>query len=323
MSGVLALGCSTGGDAGPTFPSTISGVTASGTESTSSGGPVEETSGEELTGETTSRGSSSSGFSTSTTSTPEQTTSQTTAATSGDDTSTGDSGDFPADGRVYDGIIALYRFDEGGGGVVRDQSMVAPLVDLAIPGGAPVTWLGGGGIQIASSATVGTNAGATKIGTACRASSTLTVEAWVTPARLETEVLGPARIVSYSNGSTLRNFTIGQIDSAFSVRLRTSTTDDNGLFNDADVIGGGIASTNLTHLVFTYANPNAQLYVNGALAGTTAVGGNLAGWADGYRLFVANESSGGREWLGSVYLTAVYCRALSAAEVGQNFAAGI
>lgn len=318
----LALACSTGGETGPVFPSTISGPGASATESDTSGDapdPVDDDASSDESG----FGTSTTGSSTGTTGPPVEVTTGATMATTAAESSSGTPDEFPADGRVYEGIVALYRFDEGGGAVVRDQSMAEPLVDLAIPGGAPVSWLAGGGVQFSSSATVGTNVGATKIGAACRASSTLTVEAWVTPARLETEVLGPARIVSYSNGSSLRNFTLGQIDAQFAVRLRTSTTDENGLFNEEDVIGGGAATTSLTHLVLTYSNPNAQLFVNGALATTTAVGGNLAGWADGYRLFVGNESTGAREWLGNVYLVAVYCRALSAAEIGQNFAAGI
>ena len=64
------------------------------------------------------------------------------------------------------------------------------------------------------------------------------------------------------------------------------------------------------------------LYVNGAPVGTNIVSGDFSNWDSGYGLALADEFSTGRAWLGDYYLVAIYNRALTAAEVGQNFAAG-
>lgn len=58
-------------------------------------------------------------------------------------------------------------------------------------------------------------------------SGAFTLEAWITPAR-ETQG-GPARIVTLSQDHGTRNFTFGQEQDAFEVRLRTTTTSANGL----------------------------------------------------------------------------------------------
>ena len=53
------------------------------------------------------------------------------------------------------------------------------------------------------------------------------MEAWVTPAQ---EVQsGPARIVTLSQDHVNRNFTLGQEEDAYELRLRTTETSDNGL----------------------------------------------------------------------------------------------
>ncbi len=65
-----------------------------------------------------------------------------------------------------------------------------------------------------------------------------------------------------------------------------------------------------------------QLYQGGALQTSASVGGGFEGWTDGYGLRVGDEATGSRAWLGGLHLAAIYCRALTALEVGQNFNAG-
>jgi hypothetical protein len=43
---------------------------------------------------------------------------------------------------------------------------------------------------------------------------------------------------------------------------------------------------------------------------------------ENYRLVLGNENTGGRSWLGGLYLFAVYDRALTTSEVTQNYDAG-
>jgi hypothetical protein len=79
----------------------------------------------------------------------------------------------------------------------------------------------------------------------------------------------------------------------------------------------------LSHVLYTRdAAGVARIYVDGALVMEGSVGGDLGNWADDYRLALANELSLGRPWLGELRLVAVYSRALTAAEVLQNYEAG-
>jgi hypothetical protein len=56
-----------------------------------------------------------------------------------------------------------------------------------------------------------------------------------------------------------------------------------------------------------------RIYLDGVERASRAVG---------YRLALANELTGDRPWLGEFHLVAIYDRALSQAEVSQNFEAG-
>lgn len=51
--------------------------------------------------------------------------------------------------------------------------------------------------------------------------------------------------------------------------------------------------------------------------------GDFANWDNGYHLGVGNELSGDRPWQGLISLVAVFSRELSAAEIRQNFTAGL
>jgi hypothetical protein len=66
----------------------------------------------------------------------------------------------------------------------------------------------------------------------------------------------------------------------------------------------------------------AKIYIDGVEQVSGAVGGNFSNWDEGFRLALANEPTGDRPWLGEFHLAAIYDRALSQAEVSQNFEAG-
>jgi hypothetical protein len=53
------------------------------------------------------------------------------------------------------------------------------------------------------------------------------------------------------------------------------------------------------------------------------VGGDFSGWTSNYRLGLANEMTKDHPWLGEIHLVAIYDRALTADEVGQNYGAGL
>jgi hypothetical protein len=229
------------------------------------------------------------------------------------------------DGRVSEGLQMLYTFGEGQGKTVRDVSEVGTPLDLTVENEAAVAWKADGSLSVRSPVLISSAGPATKVIDAVRTSNELTIEAWVKPAN--NTIDGPARIVTLSGDPYRRNFTLAQgrwgeqSPDVYDVRLRTTETDENGQPSLMTPIG--TLAVDLTHVVYTRAPSGlAQVYLNGVEVTSRTVGGNLGNWDTGHRLALANEVTGDRPWLGDLQLVAVYSRALSAAEVRQNFEAG-
>ncbi len=224
--------------------------------------------------------------------------------------------------RVLSGLLALYTFDDGAGTTVSDSSGSGP--DLVIADAASVTW-GSGSLMVDSPTSIASVGAATGINTAVEASNEVTVEAWLTPA--DTTQTGPARAVTLSQNSRRRNVTLGQGDSGrqvgdvWSVRLRSTSTSKNGTPSVRTPAGSVTGA--LTHVLYVReASGTVRFYVDGVLVATDQIGGDLSNWDDDYGLTLANEADGGRPWLGSFDLVAIYDRALTPAEVLQNHGAG-
>ncbi len=233
----------------------------------------------------------------------------------------------PTSPRITDSLLALYTFDEGSGSSVQDTSGVGAPLNLNIPDPSRVTW-GAGTLRIDSATLISSPAPASKIIDAVRGSNALSVELWITPSyAVQPLPTGPARIVAISQDTSYGNLVVGQgqdlglADDIYTLRLRTSSTNEQGRpgLQSAD----GTAVPALTHLVYT-RDPagSVQVYVNGALATTGTRMGSMSAWNTGYRLALGNESTLNRGWLGTYHLVAFYGRALSATEVAQNYAAG-
>jgi len=230
--------------------------------------------------------------------------------------------------RVTDAIALLYTFDEGAGTVVHDVSGVGTAVDLTIEQPQNTTWtLGGLVINPGNFTRISSASAPGKLTTACIASDAVTLEAWIIPT--QASQYGPARIMTLSSTTSTRNFTLGQGDDTgnpaarYTVRLRTSTSDTNGRPALSSPVGSSLAE--LQHVVFTRdAAGNAQLYIDGSPVAGATLGGTLDNWNTVYRFALGNELNTAPTslWLGEYRLAAVYSRALSAAEVAQNYAAG-
>ncbi len=221
--------------------------------------------------------------------------------------------------RVTNGLQVLYTFAENGGNVIGDVSGVGSPLNLQIGSTGAVNWINGGGLAINASASITAQSEETKILSACKASNELSLEAWIKPANTNQD--GPARILTFSLDPLNRNFTLGQEFSTYDVRLRTTTTSENGVPSLAT--SSGAVSAQLTHVVFTRAASGVtKIYKNGVEAASGSTGGDFSGWDAGHTLALANELSGDRPWLGEYQLVAIYCRGLSAAEVQQNYLAG-
>jgi hypothetical protein len=156
----------------------------------------------------------------------------------------------------------------------------------------------------------------------CHGKGELTLEAWLTPQSVLEQPTQTARVLSLGQDAALHNFALIQNRGAWQVRLRSTTSDGNG--NPA-IEALNTVKAGRQHVVFTRNKDGlTAIYVDGvAAAATPPRGGTFDNWILSYVMAVGNDVSANRPWLGTVHLVGVYCRALSATEVAQNYAAGI
>lgn len=203
-------------------------------------------------------------------------------------------------GNPVDGLQVLYRPDSAGGKLLRDESDSGLHLDLK--SGSPALF-----------ATAGP---ATKFVAAIKSSNEFSVEVWLTSASDSQK--GPARIITLSQDSGRRNFTLGQDGSRFDLRLRTTKTDQNGMPSLATP--DRTVTTRKTHVVFTFdSNGDVTGYVDGKAVASRHAGGDLSGWSDEFRLALGDELTGDRRWNGQLHFVALYHRALTAGQIARNF----
>lgn len=224
--------------------------------------------------------------------------------------------------RFESNLVAKYMFQTGSGSTAYDTSGVTPAADLSLSGN--VTWVGGWGIDIgAGGKAQASTSTSQKLAAMIQSSGEYSIEAWVAPANVTQT---SAYIVSYSGSNTTRNATLGQDAMQYEGRARSSTTDTNGTPPLITTTATGAAQAALQHLVLTYDPVNGQkIYLNGVDTGDTdpAKGGSLANWDSTFALVLGNETTGQRQWQGVIKFVAIHNRALTPAQVQQNFAAGV
>lgn len=215
------------------------------------------------------------------------------------------------------GFQVLYTFDDGAADTIRDLSGGEAL-DLKVSDTAAAEFADGA-FRVKEPTLIVSDEPAAELVEACRGANALTIEAWVKPAALDQS--GPARIVSLSKDTGSRNFTLGQTDTTYIVRLRTTTTSDNGI--PELVTSEGTLKTEPAHVVYV-RDPSgiARLYVDGVEQATGPARGDLSNWDPTFHLALANEMTKDRTWLGEYHLVAIYSRALSAPEVIEHYLAG-
>jgi hypothetical protein len=222
----------------------------------------------------------------------------------------GSAGSTRADGN----LVAKFDFSEGSGTTTVDSSGVGAPITLTIDG---MEWVEGGLRNVSGKA----QANATdsrKLFDMIAPGGAFTIEAWITPAN--TTQAGPARIVSYSSGTATSNFQLGQNAGRYRFRNRTAASNANGdPFLEAATPDVAAA---LQHVVLTFDPAvGRKTYVDGALSAQETAPTTLA-WANNQTFVLGNEVTNDRLWQGVFDLVAIHNKALSAAEVQQNFAAG-
>ena len=224
--------------------------------------------------------------------------------------------------RYEENVIALYQFKNGQGGTAFDTSGINPAMHLTLS--SNVGWVGGWGIDITRGKAQASTADSRKLYDLITATGEYTIEAWVVPANVSQE--GPARIISYSAGTTERNFTLGQIQYNYDFLNRSTSTDQNGEPSLSTADADEDLQATLQHVVATYDPASGRrLYVNGVFTGDDdpVAGGSLIDWDDSFAFVLGNEVSGDRQWQGKLRLVAIHNRALTRAQILQNLAVGV
>jgi hypothetical protein len=259
------------------------------------------------------------------------------------------------DQRVTEGLQALYTFEknENDDHTILDVSGNDHPLNLNIKkeSRAAISWEEDGALVITGSTIIKSSVPVTRLVEAARQSNELTIEAWISPApdpaspAVPRRQDGPARIVTLSADPLSRNFTLGQgpweegeagtpsnqgTSNFYDIRLRTNDTGRNGV---PSLRTGSVVTTTRQHVVYTrHADGTVHIYIDGQEQDFTEYDGHteraaaprpgtFEDWDDQYHLALANELTEDRPWLGTYHLVAIYSRALSEAEVTQNYEA--
>lgn len=225
-------------------------------------------------------------------------------------------------GNRYDtNVVALYEFKTGTGNIAYDTSGVEPALNLTLSG-ADWSWVGGWGIQIVNGKAQGSTAASKKLHDLVTATGEYSIEGWVVPANVTQE---DAHIIGYSGGTNARNFTLGQTMYNYDAFGRSSGTNANGSPAVSTADADEILQASLQHVVVTF-NPvtGRRIYVNGEFTGAAeGSGGTLGDWDDTFAFVLGNEVSSNRQWQGTLRLVAIHNRALTQAQILQNYEAGV
>jgi hypothetical protein len=226
-------------------------------------------------------------------------------------------------------VIALYEFKTGQDcgtsitgacSIAYDTSGVEPAMDLTLSGN--VQWFGGWGLNFAGGKAQASTSTSAKLKNLALSTGEYSIEAWVAPGNVVQEDM---RIVSYSASLTNRNFNLGQTMYDYELFTRSSVSNANGDPQLSTPSNDEVLQATLQHVVATFHPASGRrIFVNGVLVATDAApGGTITNWDTSYAFVLGNEVSGNRMWNGVLRLVAIHNRALTPAQVTQNFEAGV
>lgn len=221
----------------------------------------------------------------------------------------------PSLGRDDSHALLLYRFDEGKGVLVHDQSKVTPKVDLKVTD-TSVQWLPGQGLTQRGPSPLMSIASASKLLT-IRKTNACTLEFWISP-----DTIYPANqgwngcLLSWEDGNR-RNLMVGHSSGTFFCAPNPNALAGN---REAGIAGLGYR-LGLQHYVITWNGNTTCWYVNGKLQQEKQVTWDTGVWSDA-TLFLGNQFDPQHSFLGTYYLVAIHDKCLNATEVQRHYNAG-
>lgn len=239
-------------------------------------------------------------------------------------------------GRYETGQIALYEFKHTPGtpNVIEDTSNVSDTTgtshtDLNLSGGTEgvdYAWLGNYGLRFLTNKTtaVASQSASTKLYNLISQSGEYSLEAWVMPANITQQ---NANIVSYALSTQSRNMGLYQNMYSYRSYNRSSvsaanSTDGTPMFEVGNA-NNQIAKTELQHVVIVFSpSTGRSIFVNGSKISGDGTPATLANWSDQFLLRFGTQTTT-NPWLGTMRMVAIHNHALTAAQVKQNFDAGV
>jgi hypothetical protein len=250
-------------------------------------------------------------------------------------------------GRIKDGLLGEWWFDEGSGSTVFDKSYGTGTTNLTLSGDyvwkTDATLSDRKYLSMSATTAAAYNLNPIEVLGLEGNASGMTIEAWVRPTNANGANPGPGRILSLSKAdqgaSNYQNFMMGHGTwsnagySADNYHVRFMTGTEVGFDEETiqQFTGNGTSLAQLQHVVTTLNYENGEVvvktYVDGDLKVTTTrvgVGYPVFGaWDSSYTLKVGYESGLSRVFNGDLFLIAVYDRALSLGEINQNRSEGV
>ena len=229
--------------------------------------------------------------------------------------------DSPPSLRVEDHVIALWTFDDvASATMLADTSGATPSLPLKIITGATTSaaTIANGRATANAPASRLLGGSNTRLVPDVIAANAVTLEAWAQPASpVEGSATTPAFVAGLASNVNTRDIAITQAGTQWVARVRTGTPDGK-----PDLVAVATIDATTMHPVVVIADTAVRaLYVDGELKAMTAPG-SLATWEPNVAMTIFDEPQHARSWLGTVALVAIYDRALTPAEITQNFAAG-
>ena len=223
--------------------------------------------------------------------------------------------------------FALWEFKTGSGLVAFDTSGLDPAINLALIGS--VNWVGGYGLEFTGGRAQADTINSDKLYTYIQTTGEYAIEAWVIPNNVAQQ---DTNIISYSGGPTARNFTLGQTLYNYESFNRIDTPGP-GQINGQPLLTTGdsgeeIAQASLQHVVVNYDPFDGRsVYVNGQLVALADPAGSPTSinnvWDDTFAFILGGEIGGSRDWAGQIKMVAMHNRALTPAQIQQNFDVGV
>lgn len=216
-----------------------------------------------------------------------------------------------AEARATEGLLAFYPFNEPSGSLVLDQSGVATPLDMVIADTSRTVRVPSG-LRF-DAPTVAESAAAVELNSAIRGSGQFSVEMWLEPANVSQV---SAMVMGLSINGSSRHVGLVQQATVLDSYVRSTATNIRG---EPPLSAANQVTASRAHVVLTRAvNGTTTLFVNGVAVATGTAGGTLGSWEQWPRLHIGAERSGSKPWLGTIYLLAVYDRALSVDEIQRH-----